>query len=142
MHAAVMIAATPRPAPSPAARPVLDLFGLEAGEVADAEVEAAGVGPALVPVDRTLSLLLVEVPVLVLVPILCNAETLNAELVATNPGHVVLPITVTVVGGSAPSLMAFFPVLQLHSESPGQQYQSAPLDAGHFARGMEVLESV
>lgn len=160
MDAAARIAATPRPAPRPAARAVFELLEPEAAEGADEEeaadeaaaelaAEAAVVRPVLVPVAEPLSLLLTSIAALVLVeavvvvvPSLTSAEALYPELVATYPGHDVLPMTVTVVGCDAPSLIAFRPVLQLHSESPGQQYQSWAPGSGHFVRGTDVLESV
>jgi hypothetical protein len=82
------------------------------------------VASLLVAVPELVPVMLVPLAVLVVVPSFTSTETLNAELVATNPGHDVLPITVTVVGSDAPSFIAFLPVSQEQFASPGQQYQS------------------
>lgn len=133
--ATIKSTATPRPAPSPAARPIFGRLELEAPEFADeeeAEAPDAIVLAGLVLIDA----------VLVIVLSLTNAEVLNPEVVATNPGHDVLPMTVTVVGCDAPNFIAFRPVSQLQSGSPGQQYQSPPPGCEHFRSGMDVLLSI
>ena len=80
----------------------------------------------------------------------------NGVVVEVIPGQLVLPMTVMVEGWLSPSLTAFFPVLQLQLESPGQQYfeRLAVYEEGyrsksltqscavlHFAKGIDVFAS-
>lgn len=58
----------------------------------------------------------------VAVPSETRSLAVNGAVVLVNPGQLVLPMTVMVEGCPPPSLTAFFPVSQLHSLSPGQQY--------------------
>jgi len=151
--AAIATAATPNPAPRPAASPVL----LECDEVAtDDDDEAAC--PAAVPVALPSALLEPLVPVVVadvdieeITEVVAAVDAPVLELVFTNPdvekvlvddcipGHDVLPMTVTVVGCDAPSLTVSFPDSQSQLASPGQQYQSSPSEVVHLANGIDVL---
>ena len=154
------IAATPRPAPRPAARPVL-LDPDELDETSAAEDDAAacpavapvaalvGFPPPFVPVavvdvdivleDITDVAAAVDAPVSVFWFV--KADVLKVLVSDCIPGQDVLPMTVTVVGCEAPSLTASFPETQSQFGSPGQQYQSSPLEFVHLARGIEVLLS-
>ena len=153
---AMMTAAAPRPAPRPAARPTLldpppfcslaVIFGplvddadapasepeLESEPVASPLVCGSDVGVAVVSVVASL------LPVVV--PPVFNGCSVNGAVVLEKPGQLVLPITVTVLGWLSPSLTANLPVSQSQLGSPGQQYQSC--SELHFARGIEVFESV
>ena len=127
-----MSAATPRPAARPAARPVFGWLELEVTGAEDAEGDREEEGETD-ETDETSTVALSRDSV--------DVETRIPELVATKPGQDVLPITVTVVGCEAPNLIALTPVSQLQSGSLGQQYQFTSPDSGHFASGIDVLES-
>ena len=124
-------AAAPSPAPNPAAKPVLldppplDAAGLLA--VAEAAAALAVFDDKLAGVFVLLTDVVDEVAaawllVSVAVPLETRSLAVNGDVVLVYPGQRVLPITVMVEGCSPPSLTAFFPVSQLQSGSPGQQY--------------------
>jgi hypothetical protein len=144
----MMTAAAPSPAPSPAASPVLldPLFPslLLPTESAPLPLALTAAGdPVSDALGVTLSPRRVSVCVAVSVATVVtpfNGCSVKPAVVGALPGQVVLPITVTVVGCSAPSMTAKLPLSQLHLSSPGQQYQS--FSPGHLTRGMDVSASV
>jgi hypothetical protein len=85
VNAPMAIAATPGPAPSPAASPMFVWLELETAADADGGEDGLEVFES----DPALAASVFLEPAL---------EVLTLELVEPSPGHVVLPMTVTVVG--------------------------------------------